>query len=168
MQTQNRPEWEIRSEWVQDSAKQSLGDAEIHICSDLCLHHPELQGATGSPCCMDASVVAPNTASPVATRQGDLWHSLVWFSSALEKHCACLGNFPTSSLQRSRPRAAWLGLDTFAGTLWVMLALSKCLAQCSQRAQHPACRARCAQDVKPQKLLCEILFLGYISLNSFH
>lgn len=63
---------------------------------------------------------------------------------------------------------AQLGLDPSAGTLWVMLALSKYLAQSSQWAQHPVSRARCAQDMKPQKPLCEVFFLGCISLNSFH
>lgn len=117
---------------------------------------------------MDVSVGASATAGPVATRQGNLWHPLVWFLSVLEKHCACLGRFPTSSLQMGNPRTAELGLDPFAGTLWMMLALGKYMAQSSQQAQHLACRARCAQDMKPQEPLCEILFLGYISLNFFH
>lgn len=87
---------------------------------------------------MNVSVAAPATAGPVATRQGDLWHPLVWLSSVLEKPCACLGRFPTSSLQMGSAHTAQLGLDPFAGTLWVMLALSKYLEQSSQWAQHPA------------------------------
>lgn len=96
---------------MQDSGR-ALWDAGTNIFNKTHLSvstHPELQGAKDSHHCTDIRVVVSGTASPVATRQGDFWHPMVWSSSVLEKAYTFLESFPPSNLRLSGAHTAWGG-----------------------------------------------------------
>lgn len=127
----------------------------------LCLH--TLNSKVPKTAIAAWTSVVSATTSPVSTRQGEFWQPTVLSSSVLEKTCTFLGGIPWSSRQFPYCMAGG----------WTPLLGPSGRCGHSENDQYTLTNGLGLQSwrwsaMKPQKLAYKILFLGYVSLNSFH